>query len=106
VRRSKVGERRQELAFYLRLDERVIGEWSQDPQRIALLGIEGGLPATAPRDLRTGPLFEEIQTWSAPRPESREAKEVYSRMAATPNPGRTRRDDLHFAEWARMTIAD
>jgi len=78
-----------------------IGEWSQDPTRIAELGIEEGLPATAFRELRTGPLFEEIQAWSALRAESQEAKEVYARMAATPNPGRQRRDDLHFAEWSR-----
>jgi len=92
-----------------------IGQWSQDSARLDELKLGGGLPMAMLKSIRFAPLFDAVQTHAgfyAAKSYSRQSRryasyaslvapEVYEKMAEAPNPGRHRRDDLHWAEWAR-----
>jgi hypothetical protein len=79
-----------------------IGEWSRDRARLSELELGAGLSAKMLKDIRTGPLFDGVQSFAGfITASSPAAPEVYEQMSESPNPGRHRRDDLHWAEWAR-----
>lgn len=79
-----------------------IGEWSRDVTGLDELRVHNGVTAGLLKKVKIGPLFDLVHSWSGfIAATSMAAPEVYTRMAATPNPGRHRRDDLHWAEWSR-----
>jgi len=56
-------------------------------------------------EVRLGDLLEGLQSHAllkATSSSARERRALYSEMVASPNPGRNGRDDLYYAEWARL----
>lgn len=64
-----------------------------------------GITAEMLRDIRFGDLFEPVSAWAglktALQTDDDTADEVLAEMAKSPNPGRGRRPDRFYAEWAR-----